>query len=54
MPVYEYQCLGCKHPFAVALTITEHGKLKVECPKCKSKKVEQRLSTFYAKTAKKS
>jgi putative FmdB family regulatory protein len=54
MPVYEYQCQGCKHQFTVVLSITEHDKLKVECPKCKSKKVEQRLSAFYAKTAKKS
>lgn len=54
MPVYEYQCQGCRHQFTVVLTITEHDKLKVECPKCKSKKVEQRLSAFYAKTAKKS
>jgi len=54
MPVYEYQCQGCRHQFTVVLTITEHDKLKVECPKCKSKKVEQRLSAFFAKTAKKS
>lgn len=54
MPVYEYQCQGCRHQFTVVLSITEHDKLKVECPKCKSKKVEQRLSAFYAKTAKKS
>ena len=54
MPVYEYQCQGCRHQFTVALTITEHDKLKVECPKCKNKKVEQRMSAFYAKTAKKS
>jgi putative FmdB family regulatory protein len=54
MPVYEYQCQGCRHQFTVVLSITEHDKLKVECPKCKSKRVEQRLSAFYAKTAKKS
>ncbi|MBM3804851.1 MAG: zinc ribbon domain-containing protein [Acidimicrobiia bacterium] len=54
MPVYEYVCLSCRNQFTTVLSITDHDKLKIECPKCKSKKVEQRLSAFFAKTAKKS
>jgi RNA polymerase subunit RPABC4/transcription elongation factor Spt4 len=36
------------------LTIAEHGKEKLACPKCGSKNVEQRWSAFYAVTSKKS
>jgi hypothetical protein len=36
------------------MTVTEYEKKKVKCPKCGSKKVEQRLASFYAVTSKKS
>jgi putative FmdB family regulatory protein len=52
MPAYECQCQGCRHQFTLILGITEHDKLKVECPKCKARSSSD--YTFYAKTAKKS
>jgi hypothetical protein len=36
------------------MTISEYEKARVACPKCKSKKVEQKPAAFFAVTAKKS
>jgi putative FmdB family regulatory protein len=54
MPTYEYYCKECKKTFDVTLTLTEHEKGHVACPKCKSKKVEQKAAAFFAVTSKKS
>lgn len=35
MPVYEYQCKGCKKEFDVTLSVADYGKVKVECEKCR-------------------
>ncbi len=54
MPRYEFSCLACKKKFSVFLTVSEYEKGKIKCPKCGSKKVEQRWAAFYAVTSKKS
>jgi putative FmdB family regulatory protein len=54
MPTYEFMCEKCKKPFTLILSITEHEKRKFKCPKCKSSEVKQRISSFQAKTSKKS
>jgi putative FmdB family regulatory protein len=54
MPTYEYECKDCKKKFTVILSIFEHGKIKVSCPKCKGKKIKQNISTFMTKTSRKS
>ncbi len=54
MPSYEYFCKNCKKTFTVVLTLAEYEKAHVACPKCKSKKVEQKPAAFFAVTAKKS
>jgi putative FmdB family regulatory protein len=54
MPTYDYTCKACKKHFTVTLTMTEHDKKRITCPQCKSRKVEQRLTTFFAVTSKKS
>ncbi len=33
--------------FSVILSISEHEKTKVSCPKCKGKKVQQSISTLH-------
>lgn len=53
MPTYEYRCKECGHQFLEALRVAEHDKKKPQCPKCKSKKVEQIFSSFFAKTSSK-
>ncbi|RJQ51481.1 MAG: zinc ribbon domain-containing protein [Desulfobacteraceae bacterium] len=54
MPRYDFVCDQCKKEFTVTMSITDHGKRKPECPKCKSRKVVQQVSTFQTKTSKKS
>ena len=54
MPNYEFRCSGCGEPFSVHESVKDHDQHKEQCPKCGSRKVEQRMSAFYAKTSKKS
>jgi putative FmdB family regulatory protein len=54
MSTYEYQCADCKHVFTLSMSISEHETRKVQCPKCKSSKVQWHPAPFFAKTAKKS
>lgn len=54
MPLYEYICKKCRKKFSEILTISEHEKKKVKCPKCKSEDLSHVVEPFFAKTAKKS
>jgi len=54
MPTYEYECQECKKKFSLISSISEHSTTKASCPKCKSKKVKQVISTFITKTSRKS
>ena len=54
MPHYEYVCSKCKKTFSLIMTLAEYDKGNVACPKCKSKNVEQKLSTVFTVTSKKS
>ena len=54
MAIYEYRCLSCEHTFQQLESVTDHGRRKVACPKCKSSKVERVFTSFYAKTIRKS
>ncbi len=54
MPQYEFTCLACKKNFSLILTVTEYEKGVLKCPKCGSKKLEQRWAAFFAVTSKKS
>ncbi len=54
MPVYEYICKDCQHSFETVLTLSEHDKTEVRCPKCNSRNVEQDVAEFFAVTSKKS
>jgi putative FmdB family regulatory protein len=53
MPVYQYHCRSCGHDFQHSEPIREHGHSRTRCTKCKSTQVEQVLSRFFAKTARK-
>jgi len=54
MPVYEYHCDKCRGEVQVILTIKEHDKAKVACPKCGSTAVRPLVSTFFSQTSRKS
>ncbi len=54
MPTYEFQCKKCNKTFTVMLALAEHEKSVPACPKCKSRKVQQKPAGFFAVSAKKS
>jgi len=54
MPIYDYVCKDCHKEFETVLTLREHDRETVTCPKCGSKNVEQEAAGFFAVTAKKS
>ena len=42
MPIYEYTCRSCEHPFEELVL----GSETPSCPECASEELEQRFSTF--------
>jgi putative FmdB family regulatory protein len=54
MPTYEFICEKCKKPFTLIMKISEYEKKKFQCPKCKSRKVEQQITSFQTITSSKS
>jgi putative FmdB family regulatory protein len=54
MPIYEFDCLKCRREFKLVLSLREYEKKNVSCPRCKSKKVEQILTSCQVVTSKKS
>ena len=53
MATYLYHCLACGHDFERAESMSQHEHAHATCPKRKSTKVEQILTPFFAKTARK-
>ncbi|UCG12988.1 MAG: zinc ribbon domain-containing protein [Deltaproteobacteria bacterium] len=54
MPTYEYQCLTCKKPFTVVMSVREYERGKVKCPECGKGRVKQQITQFMVQTSKKS
>ncbi len=54
MPTYEFICEKCKKSFTLTIKVTEYEKKKFQCPKCKSSKVKQQITSFETITSKKS
>jgi len=55
MPAYEYVCRDCSKDFTVFLALKEYeSNPKIKCPHCESDNVERKLTSFFAKTSRKS
>ena len=54
MPSYDYRCRKCGQQFTTREKISEHDASATMCPQCKSQEVERVMSSFYAKTPRKS
>ena len=54
MPSYEFICTKCNKPFTLFPSISEYEKKGFRCPSCKSTNVKQQITTFQAKTSRKS
>ena len=54
MPIYEFQCQDCGKEFSITLSLKERETGGIECPGCKSKRLEPLMAGFFAKTSRKS
>jgi len=54
MPTYEFSCAKCQKEFTVTMTIREREEKKPTCPSCGGSELEILVSTFFAKTSRKS
>jgi putative FmdB family regulatory protein len=54
MPSYEFKCQKCGKKATIVLPISDYEKKNYKCPKCGSKRLERLISTFQAKTSRKS
>uniref|UniRef100_A0A7V4G781 Zinc ribbon domain-containing protein n=1 Tax=Desulfobacca acetoxidans TaxID=60893 RepID=A0A7V4G781_9BACT len=54
MPTYEFQCSQCGEVFTRIMSISEFSRGGITCPKCSSGEVKQQMTTFTAKTSRKS
>jgi len=54
MPSYEFICKDCNKTYLSLMTLADYEKGDFACPQCKGKNVEQKLTSFFAVTSKKS
>jgi putative FmdB family regulatory protein len=54
MPTYDFKCEKCQKKFSKTMTISEYEQKKRRCPKCKSTRVKQQITSFQAVTSRKS
>jgi putative FmdB family regulatory protein len=48
MPLFEYKCSECNHPFE-ELVLNASASGEVKCPSCGSKKIAKKISSFATK-----
>lgn len=54
MPTYDFKCEKCSKKFSLFIPVSEYDKKGFRCPKCKSTKVKQQITSFQVTTSKKS
>ncbi len=54
MPSYDYRCEKCRKSFTLTMSMADHDTKRIVCPKCKSRQVKQKVTSFFALTGKKS
>ena len=50
MPLYEFTCKKCGHHFEELISLTELESGSLNCPACKSKRVQKGFSAFATST----
>ena len=46
MPMYEFTCRKCGHNFEELMSLAEMESGAIQCPACKSKRVDKGFSAF--------
>src|SRR5262245_7756445 len=54
MPTYEFECKNCGHEFSRVMTVDEHDKEPIRCPKCESEDVRHVIESVNVTTSRKS
>jgi putative FmdB family regulatory protein len=54
MPTYDFICEKCNKKYTLIISLSEYEKKKFRCPKCKSTRVKQQITSFQTVTSKKS
>ncbi|MBI3024345.1 MAG: zinc ribbon domain-containing protein [Candidatus Tectomicrobia bacterium] len=54
MPTYDFKCAKCGKNVTLVLGVTDYERKAYKCPKCGSKKLDRRISSFRVQTSKKS
>jgi len=54
MPSYEFACQSCHGIFTLTLSMRDREAGNITCPHCGGTNVQQLISSFMVKTAKKS
>lgn len=54
MPAYEFKCQNCGKKVTLVLTLGNYERKAYRCPKCGSKKLDRRITSFQVQTSKKS
>jgi putative FmdB family regulatory protein len=54
MPTYDFKCEKCSKKFSLLISVSDYDKKGFRCPKCKSTKVRQQITSFQVNTTKKS
>jgi putative FmdB family regulatory protein len=54
MPIYVFRCSACGEQFERRLTVAEREQGTLACPACHAVTIEPVLSSFFAKTSRKS
>ncbi len=52
MPLYEFACADCSVSFEELVVLSARETTKVVCPKCGSKDIQKRISTFASRVGK--
>src|SRR5690606_11454483 len=54
MPLYTYECHSCGNRFVEVMSIDDHEKRKLQCPRCRSQDTEPMIEAAHVVTARKS
>ena len=52
MPLYEFQCTECEHPFEELVRSSAPAAIaEVKCPRCGSERIRRKISVFASKVS---
>ena len=53
MPMYEFECKGCRHTFSKVMRVAEIDSAAPQCPLCNGRDIVQLMEPTFVRTARK-